>query len=155
MTGCLVWRPLLWDAQENLQPTELRDLVAAVVAAADANPIDLSNIRPVPAGKLDSNKFPGHWRSMIAGGWQNAHLVERYLSNHHDPLTCMAQRFRVRYQYFKEQNLAPGTIMSALYEEVTGIEIVAPQRQVAAQALLAHLFESCDIFEEPPTKGAS
>ncbi|MFZ2069366.1 MAG: ABC-three component system protein [Xanthobacteraceae bacterium] len=144
------------DAQ-NLQPTELRDLVAAVVAAADANPIDLSNIRPVPAGKLDFNKLPGHWRSMIAGGWQNAHLVERYLSNHHDPLTGerIAQRFRVRYQYFKEQNLAPGTIMSALYEEVTGIGIVAPQRQVAAQALLAHLFESCDIFEEPPTKAAS
>ena len=42
--------------------------------------------------------------------------------------------------------------MSSLYEDVTGIGIVLPARQVAAQALLAYLFESCDIFETPPEK---
>jgi len=144
------------DAQ-NLQTAELRDLVAAVIQAADAQPIDVSTIRPVPPDKLDFNKLPGHWRSMIAGGWQNAHLVEQYLRQHHDSMIGerIAQRFRVRYQYFKAQNLDPATIMSSLYEDVTGIGLVPPARQVAAQALLAYLFESCDIFESPPGKVAS
>jgi hypothetical protein len=142
---------------QNLQATELRDLVAAIVEAADANPIDVSSIRPVPPGKLDFNQLPGHWRLMISGGWQNAHHVERYLADHHDPLTGerIAQRFRVRYEYFKSQRLDPGTIMSSLYEDITGVGIVQPARQVAAQALLSHLFESCDIFEAPPQMAAS
>jgi hypothetical protein len=56
----------------------------------------------------------------------------------------------VRYQYLKAQNLEPRAIMSTLYEGITGIGAVTPERQVAAQALLAHLFESCDIFETAP-----
>jgi hypothetical protein len=144
------------DAQ-NFQTTELRDLVAAIIQATDAYPIDVSAIRPVPSDKLDFNKLPGHWRSMIAGGWQNAHLVEQYLRQHHDSMIGerIAQGFRVRYQYYKAQNLDAGSIMSSLYEGVTGFGVVPPARQVAAQALLAYLFESCDIFETPPEKIAS
>jgi hypothetical protein len=144
------------DAQ-NFQTKELRDLVAAIVKATDTQLIDVSTIRPVPPDKLDFNKLPGHWRSMIAGGWQNAHLVEQYLRRHHDPMIGerIAQYFRVRYHYFRAQSLEPGTIMSSLYEDITGIGPVSPARQVAAQALLAHLFESCDIFEKPPEKVVS
>jgi hypothetical protein len=142
---------------QNLQAAELRDLVSAIMAAADAQPIDVSEIRPVPPDKLDFNRLPGHWRSMIAGGWQNAPLVEQCLDRHHDPLTGerIAQGFRIRYRYLKGQNLAPAAIMSSLYEGITGIGIVPPARQVAAQALLAHLFESCDIFESAPAKVSS
>lgn len=144
------------DAQ-NLHATELRDLVAAIVQATDAQPIDLSAIRPVPPDKLDFNQLPGHWRSMIAGGWQNTHLVEEYFRNHHDPMIGeqIAQRFRVRYLYFKTQGLDAGSTMSSLYEDIIGIGNVPPARQVAAQALLAYLFESCDIFETPPEKASS
>jgi hypothetical protein len=134
---------------QNLQPEELRALVAAVTAAADEVTFDVSTIRPVPPDKLVFNKLPSHWHSLISGGWQNAHLVKAYFDRHHDPLTGerIAQVFRVRYEYLKSQNLSPGTIMTSLYELVAGIGIIAPARQVAAQALLAYLFESCDIFE--------
>ena len=139
------------DAQ-NMQVTELRDLVAAVAVAADELEVDVTDPKPVPPEKLAFNNLPGHWRSLIAGGWQNAHLVSSYLGLHNDPLIGekIAQQCRVRYQYLKAQNLAPGAIMSALYELVVGFGIVTPQRQVAAQALLAYLFESCDIFEGNP-----
>lgn len=144
------------DAQ-NFQTAELRDLITAVMSATDASAIDVTEIRPVPADKLDYNNLPSHWRSMIAGGWQNAHFVQEYLDRHPDPMTGerIAQDFRVRYEYLKAQNLEPGAIMSALYEEITGIGAVTPARQVAAQALLAHLFESCDIFETKPEKVAT
>jgi hypothetical protein len=56
----------------------------------------------------------------------------------------------VRYQYLRNQHLTPSAIMSSLYEMVTGVGSVAPQRQVAAQAIIAYLFENCDIFEGHP-----
>jgi hypothetical protein len=85
------------DAQ-NMQPEELRDLIANVAHAADEVPFDVTTIRPVPPDKLEFNKLPNHWRSLIANGWQNAHLVNQYLARHHDPLTGerIAQALRVR-----------------------------------------------------------
>jgi len=144
------------DAQ-NFQAAELRDLVSAVMRAADATPINVADIRPVPPDKLAFNGLPGHWRSMIAGGWQNAHFVQEYLDRHPDPMTgeTIAQAFRVRYEYLKSQRLEPGAIMSFLYEDITGMGAVPPARQVAAQALLAYLFESCDIFESVEPKVAA
>jgi hypothetical protein len=141
------------DAQ-NMQANELRDLVANVAQARDEEWLDVTTIRPVPPDKLDANKLPGHWRALIANGWQNAHLVERYLARHHDPLIGerIAQVMRVRYEYLKTQNLSPGAMMASLYELITGIGLVTPARQVAAQALLAFLFESCDIFEDQVAK---
>jgi hypothetical protein len=133
-----------------LQASEIRDIVAHLASVTDDVNFNGSAIKPVPANKLDINDLPGHWRSLIAGGWQNAHLVKKYLDAHHDAMMGerLAQIFRDRYSYLKSQHLAPGSIMSSLYEMVTGIGHVAPPQQVAAQALLAFLFESCDIFED-------
>lgn len=141
----------------NLQPKELRDLVAGLAHAASIQFVDVTAIRPVPPEKLEYNNLPGHWRSMIAGGWQNTHLVEQHLRGHHDPLIGerIGQHFRARYRYLRAQRLESASIMASLYEYVAGIGLVAPQRQVAAQALLAHLFESCDIFETPPPKAVA
>ena len=63
--------------------------------------------------------------------------------------------FRNQYDYLKSQKLDPASIMDSLYEFVTGIGSVPPERQVAAQALLAHLFASCDIFENMPESKTS
>jgi hypothetical protein len=93
----------------NLQPVELRQLVADVALSADTIVFDLETIRPVPPDKLDFNKLPNHWRALVAGGWQNAHLVKSYFDRHHDPLIGekIAQIFRVDYRYLKTQTLSP------------------------------------------------
>ncbi len=142
------------DAQ-NIQLDELRTLVDAVIAASKDATTNVDDIAPVPVDKLEANGLPAHWRSLIAAGWQNAHVVVTYLDQHHDPLRgeIIARLFNERYQYLKSQNLSPEAIMDGLYEYVTGIGTVSPARQVAAQALLAHLFESCDIFENIPLAG--
>jgi hypothetical protein len=142
---------------ENLQNNCLRDLVINVSRLTEEALFDVASIRPVPPDKLDFNKLPGHWRALIANGWQNTHLVSGYLERHHDPLIGerIAQVLRVRYQYLKAQNLLPGAIMTELYELIAGVGSVTPQRQVAAQALLAFFFESCDIFEDKPTPASS
>jgi hypothetical protein len=140
------------EDSKNLEVQDLRDLVSNVADAADTVSPDIAVIRPVPPEKLNYNKLPNHWRSLIAGGWQNAPLVDEYLNRHADPLLGerLAHRFHQRYEYLKAQSIDPGAMMSALYEDIVGIGSVSAQRQVAAQALLAFLFESCDIFEAQP-----
>ncbi len=137
---------------QELQVSELRELVIMVTEAADSMEYNVATIKPVPPDKLEFNELPGHWRAFIANGWQNTHLVQSYFDKHHDPRIgeTVAQILRVRYQYLKSQNLKPGAIMASLHEFVAGIGNVSIQRQVATQALLAHFFESCDIFEDEP-----
>jgi hypothetical protein len=142
---------------QNIQAAELRDVVAAVAAEADNATFDTAAIKPVPPDKLEFNKLPGHWRSLIASGWQSSAIVDRYLSRHPDPLIGerIAQVLRDHYKYLKAQNLTPGDIMSSLYEMVAGTGTVSAARQVAALALLAYLFEKCEIFEDDPSKVTS
>jgi hypothetical protein len=139
---------------QNMQAAELRDLIGAIVTATD-EPLPVGeNIKPVPVDKLEFNKLPGHWRILISSGCQNSRHVSEYFSKHPDPLMgeTIAQMFRDRYRYLRSESLSPAKIMSTLYEMITGIGAVSVQRQVAAQALLAFLFESCDIFEDHPSK---
>ncbi|HBR96858.1 MAG TPA: hypothetical protein DD979_05720 [Gammaproteobacteria bacterium] len=143
------------DAQ-GLQLEVLRDLVNSVAIEARSVSTVNSELGPVPADKLDANNLPGHWRSLISGGWQNAHLFAGYFDRHPEHLMGqeLADLFNARYRYLKSQDIEPGEIMTGLYEFVTGSGTVSPERQVATQALLAHLFESCDIFENVSARSA-
>ena len=146
--------PAASDADATtLDTAALRDLIQHLRSEADAIDFDPQDMRPVPLHKLNYNNLPNHWKQLIAGGWKNAHLVGQYFDSHPDPLTGerIAKLFRDRYNYLKAQLLSPGDIMALLYELVTGIGNVPPQKQVAAQSLLAFLFENCDIFEREPT----
>jgi len=137
----------------NLDIAALRQLVEHLASEADAIDFDGFDLTPVSPDKLVYNKLPNHWKLLITGGWKNAHLVGNYFRRHPDPLTGerTAKLFKERYKYLKSQHLSPGDIMAALYELVVGIGSVPPAKQVAAQALLAFLFENCDIFENKPT----
>jgi hypothetical protein len=134
----------------NLQVEELRDLIDGVISATENKIHDGGKIAPVPVDKLDANNLPAHWRHLISAGWINAHIVAEYIDRHADPMLgeTIAAIFNERYQYLRSQLLSPGAIMDALYEYVTGPGSTSPRRQVAAQALLACLFEKCDIFED-------
>lgn len=138
------------DAIE-IQVSELKDLINGIIEIANNDNPDHNNICPVPVDKLDANALPNYWKSMIASGWQNAHVVSDYLGNHHDPLIgeIIAHHFNERYRYLKAQHLAPEVIMDTIFLDVIGVGSSSPKRMVAAQALLSYLFESCDIFEDP------
>lgn len=141
----------------NLRIEEVRDLVATLMATIDTGSVIQQDIRPVPRDKLTFNQLPHHWSGLIIAASQNGPYVRRYLEQHADPEIGdkLAKIFSERYRELKQQNLEPGTIMDNLYEQITGIGRVSTQRQVAAQALLGYLFDSCDIFEDKPVRSVS
>jgi hypothetical protein len=145
------------DDAWNLNVKELRILVENIQTAAENAPYSPEDIKPVPPDKLDFNNLSPHWKRFISYGWQNAHLVGEYLNRHIDAMIGenIATVMNQRYQYLKSQHLSPDAIMAALYEVAAGVKAVTTQRHVAVQALLAYLFESCDIFEDHPSKVAS
>lgn len=137
------------EDSRNLQLPQLKALIDAVVTVTKSGGVDLEKIGPVPVDKLDANQLPDYWKKLIEGGWQNAYIVAGYLDKSPDPLIgeAIADLFKAQYEYLKAQMLSPESIMENLYEFITGIGTVPTARQVASQALLAYLFESCDIFE--------
>jgi len=141
----------------NLKMAEVASLMDSVICAmSTGSPAD-SDIKPVPVDKLEFNKLPEHWCGLIRSGIQNAHYVADFLAQHHDVEvgSSIAAAFNNQYRTLRLEGLAPGPIMDKLYEGITGVGSVTAQRQVAAHALLAHLFESCDIFERKPAQVAS
>ena len=141
---------------DDLTDIDMKDvrMVIGHVVASTAHPTSgvTPPIKPVPQDKLEFNRIPEYWKILISTGVVNAPVIETYLSMHSDPELGerVAHIFRERYAYLKAQALSPGQIMDNLYELVTGIGSVSPSVQVAAQALIAFLFESCDIFEDAP-----
>lgn len=135
-----------------LDAAVLRSLIRELGTAADAIDFSPVDLRPAPMDKLNYNHLPNHWKMLITGGWMNTSLlIERFAQPDAPLLGDRIERlFGAKYRYFKAQGLAPGAIMAALFDFVTGIGHVTPQQQVAAQALLAYLFENCHIFEREP-----
>ncbi|WP_373533047.1 ABC-three component system protein [Vampirovibrio sp.] len=138
----------------NLQMEDVQVLIDTLISKIDDGPAPVEEIKPVPREKLIFNNLPQHWIHLISQGLQNAPYVKHYIGQNHDPEIGekLATIFNERYKSLKLQKIQPGEIMDQLYEHITGIGSVTAQRQVAAHALLAHLFESCDIFEDAPNK---
>ena len=136
---------------------EVKEVVDALIQSFGSR-LDVSGeIKPVPSEKLIFNNLPHHWISLITQGMTNAPHIRRYFERHSNTQLAdvIAQRFQERYQTLKmERSLTSEDIMDRLYEMITGIGTPPTARQVAAHAILAHLFESCDIFE-PIAQGGS
>jgi len=145
------------EDSRNLRMDEVRDLVDALMRSIDAGPGTVGEIKPVPREKLVFNALPHHWCGLIAAASQNAPYLRQYFDQHPKPETGedIAKAFAERYTSLKQENLLPGPIMDRLYEHITGVGSVSAQRQVAAQAILAYLFDACDIFEDHPSRVAS
>lgn len=141
----------------NLRLEEVRDLMERVVRDIDTAPIYDGKPNVPPPDKLAYNRISGPWYQMLHSGSQNAPFVAQYIGQHPDPEVGkkVAKAFRQRYLELKAQSLEPKAILTSLYEGITGVGSVSPEQQVAAQALLAYLFDACDIFEDRPSEPAA
>lgn len=140
------------DDSRNLNMAEVGALIDNVISAISDNSGNTGAVTTVPVDKLEFNKLPEHWCGLIRAGIQNAPYVAAFIRQHQNPEvgTKIATAFNERYRALHLEGLTPGAIMDRLYEGITGVGSVTAQSQVATHALLAHLFESCDIFERRP-----
>lgn len=120
--------------------------IATVATDAD------TEVREVHAGKLEANALSPYVAELLRTGMYRAKVVERFFERYHDPMfgDRVARAFNSRYVALRDAGQhTPDSIFMELQEFAGGADR-NPSRQVAVLAVLAHLFETCDIFEQPP-----
>lgn len=121
-----------------------------------AQPPDGIDIGPVPVGKLAANALSSSVGLLLQTGRQRERLVEDFLDKWHDPTLGdeIAAAFRMQYADLRARNLSPDRIFAELQEFAGGTAFLEPDYQAAVLAVLAYLFDRCDIFEGPPLASA-
>jgi hypothetical protein len=140
------------DQTHGLNLDEVRELLVGVTMHIDRVPIDEGAPGRVPVDKLEFNELARHWQAFIRSGSANAPNVEKYFKRHHNPEfgKIVAASYKNKYAALKKQCLVPDAIMSELYIQTAGNGTVPGERIVAVQAVLAYVFDACDIFEDCP-----
>lgn len=109
--------------------------------------------RPVPFGKIEFNFLPDAVASYLKMGMEKAPLVASYFSSCRDPLygERVAAAFKARYAELRNMHpqLHPHDIWGELDDWAGGNVTKKPIEKLAITAILAWLFDSCDIFDEP------
>lgn len=127
---------------------DIAPLLAHLSAAAPAGAI---SVRPVPPGKLAANHLPPDVQDALTQGTMKSSLVARYFEDDSDPGRGerAASAFTAKYNELRDQGLAPEEIFLGLDHFAGGAGKRSPRHMFATWAVMAHFFESCDIFEEP------
>jgi hypothetical protein len=135
----------------NISELGIEDLRVVLERIAQQPFLAESEIRPVPQEKLKANALSDDVQRLLLVGMQKSALVGRFFSTWHDPQfgDRVARAFRKRYEELKAANILGDDAFLELLKFAGGAERKAPRIEAAVLAVLAFLFEACDIFEAP------
>jgi hypothetical protein len=116
----------------------------------------LPDIERVPREKARINRLSEDTESLIALGRRKSVLVGRFLQQYPDPKYGdeTIETFKLRYQELRDAGLTPDRIFLELQVFAGGEVTQEPKHQAAVLAVLAYLFDQCDIFE-PKMSGSA
>lgn len=132
---------------------EVKDLQPILARIAKQSAVPEEEIRPVPADKLAANLLSDSVAMLLRAGMGKSDLVKKCFEQNTDPMLGdrVAATFRAKYDSLKSEQREPDVIFQELMVFTTGSTFGGTtDHQAASLAVLAYLFESCDIFERPP-----
>jgi hypothetical protein len=134
------------DALLSLGYEDIR--VVLLVIAQQAPPSN-ETIMPVDAGKIAANALSANAEALLSVGMRKAKLVERFFFDWHDPTfgDVVADAFKGEYERLKLSGLTPDEIFEGLRDFAGGRLHRSSSHETAVLAVIAFLFEQCDIFE--------
>lgn len=137
------------DSLEHLQFQHVRPVIEFAQRAEV--PIDVP-LTPPSARKLEFNQLSRETAEYLRMGRLREKLVGQYLAAHPSPGLGeeIAQGCRTRYASLRGTGQPPDMIFGELWRWVGGLHFHSPEHLAAVLAVLSYLFESCDIFENPP-----
>lgn len=137
-------------SQTTLVRLGVSDLEPILRHICQQPPTQDPDLRPVPAGKLAHNQLSPDAATLLKAGMTRADLLTKYFRLKPCERDRVAESFRLRYASLKSEHLAPDEIFMALRHYAgSGAADTTPSRETAILAVLAFLFEECDIFERP------
>lgn len=109
------------------------------------------DLRPVPPEKIKYNQLSPSAETLLIAGMARSPLVQQYFTRSPALRDRIAESFRREYARIHAQLSSPDDIFVGLQRFASGGLQPTPSQQCATLAVLAFLFEACDIFERPET----
>ena len=134
----------------DFQVLDFKDLQIVIDAISQGSPTELQDdIKTVPPEKLKVNDLSESVQSLLVVGSRKSHLVRELFRKWHDPELGdrIANTFREKYKIFKRSGVAGDDLFQELWMFARGGGVTRPKDEAAVLAVLAFLFEECDIFE--------
>jgi len=130
---------------------EFKDIIP-VLNHVSSLTIEDSDPVPVSPQKLQFNRLSDDVKEYLKHGMVKANFVKEYLDANPDKLLSskVTAAFHSQYNLLKQQQLDPDGIFYGLRLFAQGQFTQEPKMEGAVLAVLAYLFEECDIFENPP-----
>ncbi|MGE0227681.1 MAG: ABC-three component system protein [Dehalococcoidia bacterium] len=115
-----------------------------------------SQLRPPPADKIAINQLSDAVSEFLRMGMQKSDVVAHYLGRVADPTygDDVARSFTDQYRALRSERQSPDSIFGSLVEFAGGSS-AKPADLHAALAIVAYLFERCDIFESEAASGVA
>lgn len=125
------------------------DLRPVINGIAQQEPPSDHKIKPVPEDKLEANALSESVKALLLVGMRKSSLVHRFFSTWHDPELGdrVARSFRARYEQLRDANIVGDDAFLELWRYAGGSGRGSPRNEAAVLAVLAFLFEECEIFE--------
>lgn len=136
---------------QSLARIQIKDVVQVVNIIAQQDVPAPDEVREVPAGKLKANSLSETSRVLLTMGSRKSRLVKRLFDEWHDPEfgDRIAQTFRSKYEQLREENVVSDKAFYELWRFAGGGSQSSLEHEAAVLAVLAFLFEECEIFEAP------
>jgi len=147
---------LLGQAPKGKDFLELgyEDLKIVLEAIKRQSAPPLPDVARVPREKIEINRLSEDTESLINLGRRKSAQVGRFLREYPDPKYGdeIVETFKAKYEELKGSGLDPDGIFRELHVFAGGEVVQDPKHQAAVLAVLAYLFDQCDVFEA--TEGA-
>lgn len=135
--------------RDDIMSFKFTDLQVVINNVAKRTPLTSKEIRPVPSDKIEINGIGPDVEEMLKNGMRRVNFIGEFFDKWYDPLLGerVASSFKQRYEELKIQHIPPDTIFMQLWKDAGGSTRPNISEESAVLAVLAYLFERCDIFE--------
>lgn len=147
---------LTMEANVNLGFSDL----ATVLTHISITPVPTtSEVKDVSRGKIEANLLSQAVADFLKIGMQKSPLVAQFFNSWKNPTygEQIAHAFKNEYVRLRESipTLHPDEIFGRLQDWAGGTTNSTPTHKAAVLAVMAYLFEKCEIFEDAQAVGAA
>jgi len=147
---------LTMEANINLGFSDL----VAVLTHITITPVPAtSEVKDVSRGKIEANLLSQAVADFLKIGMQKSPLVAQFFDNWKNPTygEQIAQAFKSAYVELRDgaRQLHPDEIFGRLEAWAGGAANTSPAHKAAVLAVMAYLFDKCEIFEDAQAMGAA
>jgi hypothetical protein len=136
--------------QQAMVSLGLRELQPILAHLQQSLPVE-DEVRAVSGDKLNYNELPSSVETLLKAGMTKARILEKYFARTHNKEKGIrvAAAFRNEYSKLKSEGHGSVEIFDHLRSFAAGPYRITSEAEVGTLAIVAYLFEACDIFENP------